>query len=88
MFGPGGCLIAEHVEVVIVPDCDYFLPEEDVQSRRGDEQILFVIAIVVGEKAFGALFTSPPRPVRVAAGYLIGTASTMWLIGALNSFWS
>jgi len=55
----------------------------------GDNSILlamFVIAIVVGEKAFGALFTSPPRPVRVAAGYLIGTSSTMWLIGAPRQF--
>jgi hydrogenase/urease accessory protein HupE len=51
-------------------------------------QIIFVCAIVLGEKAFSALFAMPTQPARVAAGYLIGTAATMWLMTRVNSFWS
>jgi hydrogenase/urease accessory protein HupE len=51
-------------------------------------QIIFVCAIVLGEKALSALFTVPGRPARLAAGYLIGTTSTIWLMTRLNSFWS
>ncbi|WP_296709099.1 HupE/UreJ family protein [Rhodoblastus sp.] len=74
---------------------DIGLPQADVPLalltfNLGVEagQILFVIAIVAGEKALSALFVTPGRPARVAAGYLIGTASTVWLLGRLNSFWS
>jgi hydrogenase/urease accessory protein HupE len=51
-------------------------------------QIIFVGAMLLGEKAFSALFNAPAQPARFAAGYLIGTAATMWLMTRVYSFWS
>jgi len=51
-------------------------------------QLLFVLAIVTGLRAAGALFTVPLAPARLVAAYSIGTASTVWLITRGASFWT
>jgi hypothetical protein len=49
-------------------------------------QLLFVFAIVIGQRGMIALFNVPASPARLAAGYFIGVTSTIWLISRVSSF--
>jgi hypothetical protein len=50
-------------------------------------QLLFVTVVLTGFRAATALFTVPIPPVRLAAAYLIGTTSMVWLVARVGSFW-
>ena len=43
-------------------------------------QLVFVLWVVIGSTAAKALFDIPLKPARVAAAYVIGTTSMVWLI--------
>ena len=51
-------------------------------------QLLFVLVVVNGLRATNALFTIPLAPARLAAAYVIGTTSMIWLITRGASFWN
>lgn len=51
-------------------------------------QVLFVAAILVAARAATALVAIPFMPARMAASYLIGTTSMLWLVTRIESFWS
>lgn len=51
-------------------------------------QLLFVAAVLLALRAFTALVAIPFAPVRMAASYLIGTMSMLWLVSRVESFWS
>jgi hypothetical protein len=51
-------------------------------------QLLFVAAALVAIRATTALVAIPFTPIRMAASYLIGTMSMLWLITRIESFWS
>lgn len=49
-------------------------------------QLLFVLLAVIGFKAAYALFDALAAPLRRSSGYIMGTASMLWLIGRVSSF--
>ena len=49
-------------------------------------QLLFVATILIGFRAASALFTVPIAPARLAAAYIIGTTSMVWLVTRVSSF--
>lgn len=49
-------------------------------------QLLFIAAALIGFKAVSALFTVPIAQGRLAAAYLIGTTSMVWLVMRVSSF--
>lgn len=51
-------------------------------------QLLFVAAALLAVRASTALVAIPFAPVRIAASYLIGTMSMLWLVTRIESFWS
>lgn len=51
-------------------------------------QLLFVAAVLLTVRASTALVALPITPVRIAASYLIGTMSMLWLVTRIESFWS
>jgi hydrogenase/urease accessory protein HupE len=51
-------------------------------------QLLFVAAVLLAVRAATALCAIPLTPVRMAASYLIGTMSMLWLVTRIESFWS
>ena len=72
---------------------DIGLPQTDVSLALlmfnvGVEagQLIFVGAILSGFMAAGRLYGVPGTPLRKIAGYLIGTASMVWLTTRLGSF--
>ena len=51
-------------------------------------QLLFVATVLLAVRALTALIAIPFAPVRMAASYLIGTMSMLWLVSRVESFWS
>ncbi|QEL26400.1 HupE/UreJ family protein [Bosea sp. F3-2] len=51
-------------------------------------QLLFVAVVLIVAKAATALVALPIRPTRIAAAYLVGTVSMVWLVARIDSFWS
>jgi hydrogenase/urease accessory protein HupE len=51
-------------------------------------QLLFVLAVLIGLRSTRALFTVPVAPARLAAAYLIGATSMVWLVARVSSFWT
>ena len=49
-------------------------------------QLMFIAAALVVFRAAGMLLTVPIAPARIAAAYLIGTTSMVWLVARLSSF--
>lgn len=71
------------------------LPQTDIPTalmtfNLGVEagQLLFVAAVLVLARGAAALVAIPIRPARIAASYLIGTVSMVWLVNRIDSFWS
>lgn len=51
-------------------------------------QLLFILVILIGQRATSALFSVPVVPLRWAAAYLIGTTSMLWLVVRISGFLS
>lgn len=49
-------------------------------------QLMFIAATLVVFRAAGMLLTVPIAPARIAAAYLIGTTSMVWLVARFSSF--
>jgi hydrogenase/urease accessory protein HupE len=49
-------------------------------------QLMFIAAALVVFRAAGMLLTVPIAPARIAAAYLIGTTSMVWLVARFSSF--
>ena len=47
---------------------------------------MFIAATLVVFRAAGMLLTVPIAPARIAAAYLIGTTSMVWLVARFSSF--
>lgn len=51
-------------------------------------QLLFVAGVVIVYRSISAIYTVPIAPARMAAAYLIGIVSTLWLVSRVADFWS